>query len=258
MTNKVAKSKSSSEFSIKRIFISYAREDLQWAKEMARISRNLGLEVFIDVESIRAGEDYPKVLDEELKKPDLIWLGWSKYSSQSSWVRREYEVALKKWPGHLRIDFLDKTPLPEELKHIQAETSILAQTGSEDLLRDPIRELPNQTKQPSFLLRPEYRVVPFHGREEILADLKKWCISGKAFSVQLITGPGGVGKTRLLIEACSRMRAEKWETGFLDAPKFDESQVGQPSNIDKLFWPRLPRLIVIDYAETRRHQVEAL
>ena len=243
---------------IRRVFISYAREDLTWAKEMYRIARSLGLDVFIDVEGIRAGDDYPAVLDDELEKADLVWLGWSKYASQSPWVRHEYLVGLNKEQGQLRIDFLDKTALPDELKHIQAEVSLLSQIPTENLLRNPFRELPAKTRQPSLLLRPEYGVVPFYGREAELAGLRKWCKSDALFSMQLITGPGGVGKSRMLIELCKRLEDEGWETGFLDAESFNEALVSAPQIIDKLFFPRISRLIVIDYAETRRFQVEAL
>lgn len=74
MTKKAEKAKPSTVPSTQRVFFSYAREDLVWAKEMARLSRNLGWEVFLDVDDIRAGEDYPKVLDQE-SHPSYSFVG---------------------------------------------------------------------------------------------------------------------------------------------------------------------------------------
>ncbi|WP_328990212.1 hypothetical protein OG394_28635 [Kribbella sp. NBC_01245] len=103
---------------------------------------------------------------------------------------------------------------------------------------------------PSALLRAAYRVVPFHGRESELDELNRWRRSDEPLQVRLVTGPGGMGKTRLLIEASLQARLESWYAGFLVAPN------GRPES-----WPiDLARrqgdlLVVIDYAETRRQDV---
>ena len=84
--------------SVQRVFISYASEDRQWAKEMARILRGQRVQVFVDFDSIRAGSRWPSTLLDELEAADQIRLGWSRDAAQSDWVRREYTEALKKPP----------------------------------------------------------------------------------------------------------------------------------------------------------------
>ncbi|HKZ55991.1 MAG TPA: toll/interleukin-1 receptor domain-containing protein [Anaerolineales bacterium] len=244
--------------SVHSVFISYAREDVSWAQERARVLRAVRIRVFLDLDSLRAGDPWPIVLQEEVERADLVWLGWSKYSAQSEWVRREYQAALAKGPGRLRIDLLDDTQLPPELANIQAERAMYWQPRVERMLRDPARNLPDDLGQPSVLLRPEYGVVPFTGRGELLDSIHGWCASARPFSARLYVGPGGSGKTRLMIQACQAMRERGWDARFLDSKALEESVSAEPEILDQLFLPRLPRLLVMDYAETRRRQLEAL
>lgn len=101
------------------------------------------------------------------------------------------------------------------------------------------------SEQPSLLLRPERQIIDFIGRRQELADLIKWCHDATAGRLRLITGPGGVGKTRLAIELCRRLSAEGWRCfEILDGvegnalAKIRESESGQV-------------LVIVDYAETR-------
>ena len=197
-----------SEPKIQRIFISYAREDQPWAEERARVAENLGWQVFFDQTSLRAGENWPKVLLTNIAEADRIWLGWSRYAAQSDWVKREYTAALEKEPGRLFIDRLDDTPLPDELKHIQAEKWTFARPAADDLIRDPKEDIATGPLRPGRLLRPEFAVVPFTGRDALVQEILAWCASEHPFRVALYTGPGGAGKTRLFIEICERLRAD--------------------------------------------------
>jgi hypothetical protein len=242
---------------VNSVFISYAREDIAWAQEIARVLRASGIKVFLDLDSIRAGDEYPNAIRAELDRADLVWLGWSTYSSQSEWVRREYEGALAKGPSHLRIDLLDDTALVPELKRIQAEKTSHWQPRVEGLLRNPVRTLPTFLERPSVLLRSEYGVVPFTGREQLLAWIVNWCFEKVRFSAQLFVGPAGSGKTRLVIEACKRLRRSGWDARFLDCNALESIATAEPELLEALFAPRLPRPIVMDYSETRRSLIKA-
>jgi hypothetical protein len=122
------------------------------------------------------------------------------------------------------------------------------------MLALPVQAYHPGLSPPGVLLRADTdRPVPFHGRRVELDELVAWSTSQAPLAVRLITGAGGMGKTRLLIELSRRLQRQGWRVGFLDAraPASDG------------LWSRLargagPLLVVIDYAENRRAQVGAL
>ncbi len=70
----------------------------------------------------------------------------------------------------------------------------------------------------SFLLRPEKCIVPFHGfRQPLLQEVLDWALAEQPrVALRLEVGPGGSGKTRLMIEASRLLKAEHgWESTFL-------------------------------------------
>ena len=108
---------------------------------------------------------------------------------------------------------------------------------------------------PSALLRAEYEVVPFHGREQELTSLDEWCEADPELkkAIRLYTGEGGMGKTRLMLQACRRRRLEGWKAGFLA----DVGVNGLPRTaLDTVFGETVrPLFVVIDYAERRMEGV---
>lgn len=107
---------------------------------------------------------------------------------------------------------------------------------------------------PAALLKADYGIVPFHLREREIADLLAWCARAEPTLVRLVTGPGGMGKTRLARELCLLMRQEGWRTGFAS----DEACAGGPDVIEALLEREGPLLIVVDYAESRTSFVTGL
>ncbi|WP_454856886.1 tetratricopeptide repeat protein [Promicromonospora soli] len=63
---------------------------------------------------------------------------------------------------------------------------------------------------PAALLAPERGIVPFMGRGRELADLRSWARSREPVALRLLCGLGGVGKTRLALELCRRLRRTGW------------------------------------------------
>ncbi|HMH53619.1 MAG TPA: glycosyltransferase family 4 protein, partial [Candidatus Acidoferrum sp.] len=123
--------------------------------------------------------------------------------------------------------------------------------------------LPSPTWRPghgyadSLLLRAEEACVPFDpGRAGLVTDLLSWARDPDGFPlmVRLHIGPGGIGKTRLLLEVC-RQLGPGWRVGFLvtDCPVRDI-----PKRLTLLLRENQQILIVVDYAETRRAEVAAL
>lgn len=245
---------------VQTVFISYAREDLLWAQEQKRILCAAGIDVYQDLQSNRAGDDWEERISQALESTDQVRLGWSRYAAQSEWVRREYTEALRlaRQRGRKRfllVDLLDETPLPPDLKHVHAERWIFAGRQAEGLLRAPHRTRSPGVTTLSELLNPELQVVPFDAREELLQRIEDWCCTESPFALSLYVGAGGSGKTRLLAQACVNLRARHWDVGFLDHVAAAEAS---PERLDELLHPRLPRLIVIDQAESRRDQVRAV
>ena len=93
-------------------------------------------------------------------------------------------------------------------------------------------------------------MAPFVGRETELAELFAWCLGEKQgeHPLRLYVAGGGIGKTRLMLRACERLRDEYgWLAGFLDR-QFD----GWPEEAVKgLVESEVPKLIVLDYADTQ-------
>jgi hypothetical protein len=108
---------------------------------------------------------------------------------------------------------------------------------------------------PSALLRAEFEIVPFYGREDTLTDLRAWADSENAIGVRLYTGAGGMGKTRLMLELCGQLGSDGWRAGFLNR---SSGRAGWLLPLDALSEGDQPLLVVIDYAETRLPEVVAL
>ncbi|MCP4662144.1 MAG: hypothetical protein GY856_42620, partial [bacterium] len=125
----------------------------------------------------------------------------------------------------------------------------LGQVGK--LLHDGTRELPERGFGPGKLLTAAYEVIPFdeHGRRDELDALAAWCNHERSTSVWLWTGEGGTGKSRLLIEWCRRLAAQGWHTGFLHPNR-------TAAELAPLLRGVVPRLVVVDYAETRLEVVK--
>lgn len=122
-------------------------------------------------------------------------------------------------------------------------------------LRIPVQTWSQDLSPPGALLRADIDdPVPFHGRDDEIASLLTWCGGSASIGACVITGPGGIGKTRYMIEMCRRLQQQGWKTGFLDSrlsgdhPRYWSAILGGPKAI----------FVVVDYAETRRDQVVEL
>jgi hypothetical protein len=115
-------------------------------------------------------------------------------------------------------------------------------------LRIPSRQWIEADHGPAALLRAEYEIVPFGGRAQELADIQGWAFSDRRIGVRLYHERGGVGKTRLALEACKRLQQENVRAGFLDSSaSLDRIRnllaATEDAGLARLF-------AVIDYAES--------
>ena len=172
---------------------------------------------------------------------------WRLFFERLNLQRNELAAA---WPGPVLVAV---HPEVERVFALDAP-DLWSVRGPGTTLRDPLSTgaLPLPLDPgPGDLVRAACRVLPFFGREAELELLEGWCEGEETFGIRLIDGPGGAGKTRLAMELCDRLRRTGWLAGFAASTAGDASVV-------RLVERGGDRLLVVDYAETRRPLVEAL
>ncbi|MFJ5989269.1 hypothetical protein [Lentzea sp. NPDC092896] len=112
-------------------------------------------------------------------------------------------------------------------------------------------EGPRQAHSPVSLLAPEAEAVQFHGRDAVVAELTSWRDEPSRFSVRLVTGQGGQGKTRLARHLIALARERGWSAGSL-ADRVGGSELAMLDEVTT------PLLLVVDYAEDRFSQLVEL
>jgi hypothetical protein len=91
--------------------------------------------------------------------------------------------------------------------------------------------------------------TPFLGRTQEMDALEKFLATDKLFCWWMVTGDGGVGKSRLALELCLR-NGNVWRAGFLPSESSPE---------DYSHWePNQPTLIIADYAAFRADELGKL
>ena len=107
----------------------------------------------------------------------------------------------------------------------------------------------------TYWLKPYNSFVPFLGRDEWIATLLNFCDGRVPFMWMVISGEGGVGKTRLMHEFCKIKKEHGWSAGFLAADSL-EHLVNNPGFG---FWtPLIETLIVVDYAANKTEKMKKL
>jgi tetratricopeptide (TPR) repeat protein len=156
------------------------------------------------------------------------------------------------------VNVLDEHSVSSQMESVEL-SPLLIGAAQESRVR---RRRRDQTS-PSMLLRADYEVVSFHGRDQLLTELTDWCTNPDLeVEVKLIVGPGGSGNSRLARKLVADMQdrpapgrdaGKAWVTGFL-AP----SSPPGSSLVARLADTGSPVLAVVDYAETRTAQLSDL
>ena len=113
--------------SFKKIFISYAHNDFDKVKFMAKAYNAQGVDYFFDRDYLKAGDIYPKKIRDYIDTSDLFILCWSENAAKSEYVEKEKSQALSlakntdEENGTLTIHPLSIEPradLPSDMKEI--------------------------------------------------------------------------------------------------------------------------------------------
>ena len=112
----------------KKVFMSYAHQDIEKVRPYAHAYKVEGREYFFDRDSLIIGDVYEEKILANINTSDLFLLFWSKHAAVSDYVKKEFMAALKRaYPqvpfsdARLRICPMSIEPyaeLPEELKKI--------------------------------------------------------------------------------------------------------------------------------------------
>jgi tetratricopeptide (TPR) repeat protein len=242
--------------------------------------------VFRDCVSMLPGELYPDAIRSALEQTRVLlvlvgprWFaevdGVRLVDNERDWVRREIRRAFERGIPVVPVLLDGVAPpgaddLPEDIRKLalcQAVpvdhrtlgrdiaaladriTDLVPELVLPDLF-EPTLSIPDEPL-PSMLLRAEYAVVPFVGRDRELTELAEWLATPDRAGVQLVTGPGGQGKTRLAAEVIGRARSDGWAAGFV--PEIVPADV-----LARVELCSVPLLLVVDYAEGRTEQVAAV
>jgi two-component sensor histidine kinase len=123
------------------IFISYSRKDLEIISVYKIAQLALGNEVFLDVDSLRAGENWKDALKKAIEKADIFQLFWSEHSLQSTYCKYEWQYALEnRCPDTQCNSFIRpvywQKPMPfppDELAHLNFKYAPLSDLTLKDI-----------------------------------------------------------------------------------------------------------------------------
>ncbi len=179
---------------------------------------------------------------------------------QYTWTAcAEQAAAFFDWPLH-KGSIPNATPTQSATTYAPPLAHTALTSGSTPLYLPPKNWRFGIGLADSQLLRAEEEIVPFDpARQPDLEALNHWLDSHEfPLAVRLMTGVGGVGKTRLALELC-RLRLESgWLAGLLDNAVQSNGDMASAWRALQQHSPPQPLLIVIDYAETRQKALLSL
>ncbi len=90
-----------------KAFASYASADRRQVLPRVHGLQKAGIDVFVDVNSLRSGQRYKEVLMDMIRTYDVFYLFWSRAARASEWVDREWRCAYES----RGIAYIDPVPL---------------------------------------------------------------------------------------------------------------------------------------------------
>lgn len=110
----------------RRVFLIYAREDVDFARDLARVLRENGFTPWLDVDEITAGQVWQKAVIRALEESAVALVLISPHLDKAGFVQEELKIALDTLQGSekdispiIPVRLEDKTEVPERLAQVQ-------------------------------------------------------------------------------------------------------------------------------------------
>jgi predicted ATPase len=207
-----------------RFFLSYRREET--AGHAGRLADHLldrfgAGSVFMDVESIEAGADFTEAIGRAIADSDAVlvligpgWLGSAgsdrrrRLDNASDFVRREVEAALSSDVRVIPV-LVGGASMPAE-EHLPPSIGELARRNAVELQdrrwREDVDALIDvlEGRGRAGVGNLPMEPTPFLGRAHELSEVLE-LLRRQDVRLLTLTGPGGIGKTRLAVQAASKL-----------------------------------------------------
>src|SRR5262249_17313549 len=102
-----------------QIFVSYSRQDSEWAGAFVDTLEERGWSVFLDTRTIKAGDEWSPEIDAAIDAAKVVIALWSARSVRSSYVIAEVARAVVR--GTLVPLSIDRTKAPPAFRRFQAQ-----------------------------------------------------------------------------------------------------------------------------------------
>ena len=270
------------------IFISYSSQHRDLTDSLAIALESEGYSVWWD-QALEAYASFGQQIDAALSAARVVVVIWSQPAADSDHVIAEACEAMTtggqsgkgRLVSLLALGF-DSNSIPKPMSELQAHPAddipgvvrAVAKrwAGEKPQKLDSVGHYESATGQPvlstkrdaisavahvtpALLLNALLALAPYldiHGRR---AGILEWAQSqeGKKVRGRLIQGPGGLGKTRLMVEVCADLREQGWDAGFVEAPPGDAGNLHRQAIEGLIDDGRSSGLLlVLDYAERRQ------
>ncbi|MFD8047101.1 FxSxx-COOH system tetratricopeptide repeat protein [Streptomyces chartreusis] len=239
------------------IFVSHAGHDGQWAEWVAWHLREAGYEIELDLWHWRTGEDFVKKMNEALERASAVVALFSpQYFAPGRYTEEEWTSAVAGRDRFvpLVVEPLEAGQLPAILRpRIRRELHDLEEAAALEALLEAVRGREIPTTSPAFpgkagkgtkSAKRSGRVAPqglqprfpsalhdpavwdvrqrgrnphFTGRDEIIEKVRRGLLGERRAAVQVLHGPGGVGKTQMALEYAHRFAGQYDLVWWVDA-----------------------------------------
>ncbi len=281
---------------MQQIFISYSSRHRELTRQLAAVlEAQYGPGSVWWDDALEARGPYTGQIDAALAAARVVVVVWTVEATCSTWVRAEATAAdaagklVNLRPPELPPGMLPAPFNLHQVEEIGATGRILRAIDSVMAGRPlptviPLHELyerqyrqrlvdPKQSAlpddvfdiSPSQLLQARYEQVGYLDATGQRDAMRRWALEHpRRAAGRLLHGPGGIGKTRLLIDLAAQLRREHgWRAGFVERvpPQADDAQRRQRRQaLQQLveLGPEPGLLLVLDYAEGRREELTEL